>query len=244
MSLKLASLSKKIAVFISVVILFFVFQNCGKKHMSVESTDLASLDTGIIVVEDPEEEPLTSDDPIARKVQVNQLVANRILVANYFVAIFGSKITNYVTTAIAEQPNDFGSANTIYDRVIASNCTTAKNIYSPCATNVPLSVSASDNIGVSVRREAFRLRSCHYGVKNLTIEALKKIDSKATNTKPPAITYGNISKAFQLFYRGRRPATTEVLESLMIVSQNKSKPLDRWKDVLLTVCLSPHWQVL
>lgn len=244
MSLKLASLSKKIVALISIIILFFVFQNCGKKHMSVESVDLASLDTGLIIVEEPDDESLTTDDPIARKVQVNQVVANRILVTNYFVAVFGSKITNYVTSLIAEQPNDFGSANTIYDRVISSNCNDVKNIYSPCATNVPLAISAPDNIGVSVRREAFRLRSCHYGVKYLAIEALKKIDSKATTAKPPAITYGNISKAFQLFYRGRRPASTEVLESLMIVSQNKSKPIDRWKDVLLTVCLSPHWQVL
>lgn len=233
--------------YIAAVLLIAVslaYQNCGNKHMSViDSSSLSSSDTGSLIITEPEDDDET-DDPLLRKVQVNQIVASRILTANFFVAIFGTKITNYVTTNIAEQPKDFGSGNTIYDRVITPTCGTTKNIYSPCATNIPLSLPTPDTLGVNVRREAFRIRSCHYGVNNLAIDALKKISSTATTANPPSITNANLSKAFQLFYRGRRPANTEVLESLMIVSQKKSKPIEKWKDVLLTICLSPHWQVL
>lgn len=173
------------------------------------------------------------------------MVANRILTANYFKSIFSAKVETTATDLIASQASDFGSSFSIYDRVItpAADCNKTKNIYSPCNT-AAMKIDAPHNIGVNIRREAFRIRMCSTAVKSHVLEALKKIDSKATSAMPPAINDTNLTKAFHLFYRGRQKPNTQVLDSLIIVSQKATAPMDQWRDIILSICISPHWQVL
>ncbi|MCC6138681.1 MAG: hypothetical protein IT287_08605 [Bdellovibrionaceae bacterium] len=223
------------------ITILVLFQNCGSKPNSGSNT-FSSLDTGDLIVQDDDDDD--DDLPHLRRVQVNQMVANRVLLANYFTDIFGPDIETTVAALIANQPSDFGSSNSIYDRIITTTCGTKKSIYAPCSTADVLQLDTKANVGVNIRREAFRVRSCHTAVKNRTLIALKKIDSTATATKIPAINEANLKKAFSLFFRARRAPSSEVVDALTIVSQKEAKPLDQWKDVMLSLCLSPHWQVL
>lgn len=165
--------------------------------------------------------------------------------SNIFVSIFGPNIKTTAATLIAQQPGDFGSGYSVYDRVItpAADCGKTKDIYSPCNL-IAMKLDALPNIGVNIRREAYRIRTCSAAVKTSVLTALKKFDNKATTAKPPEINDANLTKAFHLFYRGRKSPSTEVLDSLLIVSQKSSAPIDKWKDVILSICISPHWQVL
>jgi hypothetical protein len=223
------------------VVVLVLFQNCGKKEHSTEG--IASLGSGELIIPDPEPDP--EPDVYTRKIQANQIVANRILMSNYFISIFGKEVETSVTNLIATQAGDFGSGMSIYDRVITSttDCSKTKNIYSPCNT-VAIKLDAPPTIGANIRREAFRVRACSNSVKTNVLNALKKFDSKATTTKPPEINDANLTKAFHLFYRGRAAPNTEVLDSLLILSEKSAKPIDKWKDIILSICLSPHWQVL
>lgn len=225
------------------IMVLVLFQNCGNKTHSADT--IASLGTGDLITPDPKDDP--KDDEYVRRIEANQIVANRILTANYFISIFGPDIETTAAAYIANQSGDFGSGNTIYDRVISSTpaeCNAKKNIYKPCSTGDALKLDTPATIGSNIRREAYRIRTCHTAVKFRTLDALKKIDATATSTKLPAINDANLTKAFHLFYRARKAPTQEVLESLTIVSENQTKPLDKWKDVILSICLSPHWQVL
>lgn len=245
---KLPKSNKKLVVaMISYILcpiaMLVLFQNCGSKNHSTASATFSSLDTGDLIT--PEPEPEDPEKVYDRRVEANQMVANRILTANYFKSIFGPDIETTVATLIAYQAQDFGSAFSIYDRVITptADCNKTKNIYTPCNA-VGMSLEALPNVGTNIRREAFRIRSCNTAVKYRILNAVQKIDSKATSAKPPEINDANLTKAFHLFYRGRPAPTEDVLDALTIASQKQTKPIDKWKDVILSICLSPHWQVL
>lgn len=223
------------------VAILVLFQNCGNQK-TMSAATVASLDTGDLIT--PEPEPVVSEDDYSRRVEANQMVANRILTANYFKAIFGPDIETTAAAYIAHQPDDFGSGTTIYDRVITTDCNTKKNIYKYCSRSEPMRPAAPSNIGTNIRREAFRIRTCNVAVKYRTLDALKIMDSTTTGAKIPEINDVNLKKAFALFYRGRKAPGREVLESLTIAAGQKDKPYDQWKEVFLAICLSPHWQVL
>lgn len=225
------------------IAILVLFQNCGKQTQSAAINN--SLDEGDLIIRDDDKTD-KADTPYLRRVQVNQMVANRILTANYFIDIFGPSIENTVASLIAYQAADFGSGNSIYDKVIttAADCNKTKSIYTPCNNAEPLRLTTPATIGANIRREAFRVRSCHTAVKYRTMNALQKIDPKATPSKIPAIDDKNLEKAFHLFFRARKAPSDEILDALTIVSQKKTTPLEQWKDVILSLCLSPHWQVL
>lgn len=219
-----------------------LFQNCGKTNMTARDVQSIATSTANLTTPTPPKPP--TEETYKRHTMASQLVASRILTANFFKSIFGPDLETTITAYIANQSSDFGSANTIYDRVVRSDCSAKRNIYVPCAAGDALKLDTAHTVGDNIRREAYRVRTCHTGVKFRALDALKKIDAKATSAKPPPINDANLTKAFHLFFRGRAAPTNEVLESLTIVSQTSKAPIEQWKDVLLSICLSPHWQVL
>jgi hypothetical protein len=220
-----------------------LFQNCGSK-MTTSQVNFASLGDGDLIVPEPTEKPPVEVLEYKSNAFVNQMVANRVLTTNYFKSIFGDDFLATASSYIGRQASDFGSSFTIYDRVVTTDCATKRNPLTLCLRGDTLDLDAQPTIGVNVRREAWRIRACHVATKLKTLNALKKIDAKTTSAKIPEINDENLEKAFHLFFRARKSPSIELLDSLTIASQRADKPIDQWKNVLLALCLSPHWQVL
>ncbi|MCB9073571.1 MAG: hypothetical protein H6623_08110 [Bdellovibrionaceae bacterium] len=210
-------------------------QFAAETAKSIDPADLITPSGDI--TPDPEPEYKTS-------LSVNPLVANRVLMVNYFRSIFGEGATVNANLLIGRQAMDFGSSYTVYDRVITADCNKKKDSFTACAGNESMTLTAPPNLGINIRREAWRLRMCHLSVKYLPVAALRKIDPKANLENVPNINEENIKKVFSLFFRARPTPGSEILDALLITAQDGKTPLEQWQNILLSICISPHWQVL
>ncbi len=219
---------------------FAIFQNCAPPSSSFDSN---SMEEGTLVL--PSKDPIV-DVQRVEKVEVSPLVANKTLTTNKLLAIFGSSLTHVASRNIAYQGIDFGARSSIYDRLITTDCATNSRPETVCDTTTTLATEITHNVGLNIRREAWRLQTCHAAVKNNTslLFALKKINSAATVSAPPAINEENLNKAFLLFFKSRAPASPQVVDSLGIAAEDQDAKIDQWRSVFLSLCLSPHWQVL
>jgi hypothetical protein len=219
------------------------FQNCAQNKYAAHV--IASEDSPS-QLEIPADDPVVTEPlPYAEKAQVNKMVANRVLMTNFFISIFGPQLKNLASLYMGYQASDFGSGFSIYDSIFTSDCSKNRNPYSPCS-GVVIDFQTPPNVGLNIRREAWRLRTCHRAVaiNAALLFALKKIDSHATLTSLPDINEANLDKAYQLFFRAKPLPSNELIDSLTIVSQKESDKLKKWQEVILTLCISPHWQVL
>lgn len=222
---------------------FSLFQNCAQNKAQVAKSASKEVEGELDV---PEEVIVDVEPPeFVEKAQVSQMVANRILTSNFFISIFGPGATNVVATNVGFHEKDFGSGFSIYETVATADCAKVKNLLVPCSVQAS-DPQTSSNMGLNIRREAWRLRTCHsvVGVNANLLFALKRIQPSALLTSPPDINDDNLDKAYQLFFRAKPLPDHSLLDALTIVSQKESDPINKWRSVLLTLCLSPHWQVL
>ncbi len=218
---------------------FFVFQNCAQPHSS-----FGNMNQGSLVLPD-------DDDPVepfekVEKSEVSAQNANKVLTSNILLSVFGSAAKNIITTYISNNTADFGGPNSIYDRVVKADCATNGTPGVVCNTSTTLSLQTSPNVGLNIRREGWRLQACHDITKRTdTLQAaFKKINANAS-TATPQLNNTTVNKAFSLFFIAKPVPPGAVTDSLLIVGQDADgNTLAKWQQVFLTLCLSPHWQVL
>lgn len=225
-----------------------LFQNCAKEgsFRTPDALNFAATNGGIDV------DVLDDDDTkkmkkYKEKSEVTPLMANRVLMTNIFLSIFGNTLKSYFVYYNGWQEGDFGSGFSAYNkRVMASkDCAKKRSVEYLCINKAP-EIDIASNMGLNTRREAWRMHACQMAARNNAslLHALRKIDKKSTLAKPPALSYANVKDGFKLFFRNKPNPPVEVLDSLRIVAEEEEKPSDQWRALLLTVCLSPHWQVL
>ena len=218
---------------------FFIFQNCAPPNSGFGNINQASLELP------DDEDPVEPFDKV-EKPEVSAQNANKVLTSNILISIFGPAAKNIVTTYISNNTADFGAPNTIYDRVVKSDCATNSTPGFVCNSSTTLSFQTSPNVGLNIRREGWRLQACHDITKRTdTIQAAFKRINADASTKTPPVNSTNVNKAFSLFFIAKPAPPGAVTDSLQIVAQDASNnTLEQWKQVFLTLCLSPHWQVL
>ncbi len=225
-------------ILLSFVATLFVFQNCAQPKTGFGNMNQASLEI-------PDEEELVEPFEKVEKTEVSPQNANRVLTSHILMSVFGTAAKNIVATYISNNTADFGSPNSIYDRVVRTDCSTNATPGVVCNTSVTLSLQTSPNVGLNIRREGWRLQACHDITKRTDTlrNAFKKINSdKSTNT--PALNNANINKAFSLFFIAKPAPSGAVTDALRIVAQDHESTMEQWQNVFLSLCLSPHWQVL
>lgn len=149
---------------------------------------------------------------------------------------------------IAWKPEDFGSGFSPYEIRVATNvadCKANPSFEYACLRLRAIN-DAPNSQGLNARREAWRAQACYTAVSShpAMLYAIKQVMPNASLAAAPEINEGNIMKAFQLFFRSQDLAEPEVMDAIQIVSQDESTLLNKWKSIFLTLCLSPHWQVL
>jgi hypothetical protein len=216
----------------------FVFQNCAQPKSGFGTIEQGSLE---LPQDEVPEEPFDK----VEKSEVSTQNANKVLTSNILISIFGSAAKNIVTTYISNNSADFGAPNSIYDRVVKKDCSTNGTPGLICTTSPPLSLQTSPNVGLNIRREGWRLQACHDITKRTdTIKnAFKKINSDRSSTTPK-VTAASVNKAFSLFYVAKPTPPGSLTDSLQIVAQESEDRMEQWQMIFLTLCLSPHWQVL
>jgi hypothetical protein len=105
----------------------------------------------------------------------------------------------------------------------------------PSINDISLSVIGSAN----VLRSGWLINACEVMTENQTRMSFARNKAGVSSVGP---TLNNISKAYELFYPGE-VMPTELGPKLMDVANLASSQNDKWKNVFLTICLSPAWQI-
>lgn len=182
-----------------------------------------------------------------QKIEYQAHYANRIYMYNLFEDVFGPSMQKKITKQIGWATADMGSAFSPYQFVAVGDneCNNNPKTYYQCKTKID-NLKADPVFSGSTTREGRRISACHHGADNDSslLFAIKKIDATATETSLPAGTPENFHKAIQLFYRGKPAPGVGVIDALDIAFKKQTEPLEAWRNVILGICLSPHWQVL
>ena len=100
--------------------------------------------------------------------------------------------------------------------------------------------NVSTFLSSSTMREGWRIRTCNE-ILHLDANvdfAAGKIDG--ITGQPPS--NDQLKKLYQLFYPEEKP-TEQVITGLQEVSSLSGGNLEKWRHVLLTLCMSPGWQI-
>jgi hypothetical protein len=101
------------------------------------------------------------------------------------------------------------------------------------------SLASSEPLTTTLR-EGWRIRACERLTYNTTTVnfALGRIHGGGATVNPTSSTLTN---AYQMFYPGRTPSSQE-LSALTSVSDQGTTVSERWRFVLVTLCMSPGWE--
>ncbi len=221
-----------------------IFQNCGDGLLATKTSNSA-IDFG------SQSELIYGHNGHLQfqkaSTEAQPVYTNRMLTYNTFISVFGNSVKLKMVETIAWAASDVGSGWDLYQkrRQPAADCRNDKNPFYRC-DNEEIVGSVANISGASAPREGRRMSACQIGVdsdKGLE-HALKKIDSKATLEKPPAANSANFEKAFQLFFRGKPMPANDFFDALDLVHKQHEDKTEAWKQIVLGICLSPHWQVL
>lgn len=210
------------------------------------------------------EQPSPSDPPtpVTPKIEYMLLetsssrlrLSNRIITASILISIFGPTAKAIVLPLIQGQIQEFGGPCDRYmtqgsGSTAIPECQLASarmGVFYPLTAQSQAPVIPQANTG----REALRTRACdQLGSDDRAIAfAAKRAGSKEPLEFPQEL---EIRKAYDLFYSGR-PIPAEVLTALTeVVSEAKKigaplppRPIEGWRYLLNTLCLSSDWQIL
>ena len=174
----------------------------------------------------------------------------RYYVANVLLGIFGgtpvdSNVNTLVNALILNQPGIFGGPCHNYS--MAPNTAPGDYINGDCgnvSANTQLSVMPADNSG----REAARIRVCKQvlSLDPAVLNAASLVRSaKISSTTITTPTASDLQGAMNLFHPGTPSSAfspNEITKLSNLVSA-ASTPVNQWRLVLLTLCISPDWQV-
>ncbi len=217
---------------------------CGDNYMKANIDAVNSLATNVSNID-------LGDDHInfkaASESSVVPLYYNRHLTFNLLRNLFGPSINGALVDSIGWSSEEFGSSFGLYQTINLStaDCNSKKNTFYRCRRST-IDMSSPPVIGVSSPREALRMSACQRGVDSDAALAfiMKKIDKDATLASPPKAELKNYQRLYQLFFRGRPLPKEAFFDGFeLLVTGEEDKQL-AWEKLILSVCLSPHWQVM
>jgi len=170
-------------------------------------------------------------------------------VSSVLTSVFGEGIfqTQTVQSLIGTQFSTFGGGSC--DPYVPGECPGTSAVNTPDSFGFSRSgESLLDSVpSLGSGRSALVTRACDKLVSHdpALLIAASQITGNGTGSPWAAPTDVGLVAAFQLFYPARTPST-EVITELRSVSTQAAQYgyQESWRFVLLTVCLSPAWQIL
>jgi hypothetical protein len=222
---------------------FFLYQNCSSEEFRAVGSSNDNL--GLVNVD------VGKDHPNVRraitKAEVQPLYMNRRSVTHLYRDIFGPSINREAAIHLGWATTDVGSSWSPYQVLPIGNaiCDREPTINFLCR-NSTLDLRTPPNTGINAAREGRRMSVCYHGVQEEESFnfALNRIQEGRSQTNLPDLSEANLHRLFELFFRGRPLPPTSFFDSLELLIQNSETPEKGWQNALLTVCTSPHWQVL
>ncbi len=179
--------------------------------------------------------------------EAQPVYSNRMLTYNIFVSVFGESLKPKMVDMIAWAASDVGSGWDLYQkrRVSNASCNSSKSPHYRC-DNVAMVGTFVNISGASAPREGRRMTICELGINDdpSLLHALNKIDKSSSLEALPEANRTNFESAFQLFFRGKHLPDNDFFDALTLVYNNHYDKKEAWKQIILGICLSPHWQVL
>jgi hypothetical protein len=168
---------------------------------------------------------------VVRTAQNRVKLGDRFYVASVLSQVFGPESDATVNALIRNNPVAFGGPCDQFGREGGNGC--AGRLSSSQVTILP---------GSMATREGLRMRACEAIVQKdaALVFALTQITKASPDKAPDDAT---IEGAYELFFPGAE-APDEVVAALGDVAGQGDKALESWRLVLLTLCLSPDWQLL
>ncbi len=228
-----------------VLLSVLIYNGCGQDMLRANQSAVHSTATQVGELDLGDEH--TTQFKASSEASVVPLYYNRHVTYNLLRDLFGPSLQTELIRDIAWVSEDFGSAFGLYQNIhlSQSDCNNKSNPFYKCR-NGSMDMSTKPVIGVSSPREARRMSACQKGVDQdaSLAHAFKRIQSSATLANPPKAELKNYQRLYQLFFRGRPLPKENLFDSFDLVVQNEADPRLAWEKLILSVCMSPHWQVM
>lgn len=213
----------------------FIYQNCGQVGGGFDLLHYGNTTMFSNALRDTDHPPGSTPTQSTQKMQV----ANRGYVAQLIREIFTSatyphpSLEDLIDKWVGTRDAQFGLGCDPYSSYSGRDC--GGDI---SAANLPY--TADDN----TIRQSFRIQLCDniLGHDNAVYAVLEKV--QGASLAPNA---SGIRQVYELFYRGDE-ASEEIVNALVTMDRSLAEAgenhLDRWRTVILQICMSPGWQLL
>ncbi|PIK15565.1 hypothetical protein [Halobacteriovorax sp. JY17] len=170
-------------------------------------------------------------------IERKQQLANRFLVENILLEVFGQQVKSYTRKFIIPNISIFGGPCDIYEQV-RKDQTSVSNIDGSCfgnKNNHKVELSANSNS----LRAGFMLKTCKSIVNDL--ELMKHYYKKHKITTPNDFNLSSLETIHQDFFPYSKISKEQikVLKRLFYATTSK-----KWNSIVLTYCISPKWHLL
>ncbi|MCB0378351.1 MAG: hypothetical protein KDD33_07650 [Bdellovibrionales bacterium] len=223
-----------------------LYQNCGEGNFAANISSEGDNSKQEIIIDVGDEDDDDKNKTFKKHIEYKALTADRMLIYNTMISVFGPTMQSFMVASVAWQSSDFGSPWDPYAKINHADCTKIRDPYYACTRGIILDLDAPPIAGVTAPREGRRITACEAATQNngALQYAMKKIDPAATLAKPPELSDKNLSRVFELFFRGKPLPSANLTDALKIAHQAETDAKEGWRSVIKSVCLSPHWQVM
>lgn len=144
---------------------------------------------------------------------------------------------NIVYNSVMRQPSSFGGQCDMYER--ARNGTTIENRESECFDpnwNTPQVIPSTP------LREGWRIKVCEYVLKSNTTSVNYAFNKAGINANTDTMSDAKMQELFKLFYPSKR-APASLSNAFKESEAQFSTKRSMWEAALLSLCVSPDWQI-
>ncbi len=199
--------------------------------------------------EAPKRAVASSDEAMVADLEQGGLVirmSDRYYVSSLLLDVFGTNANTAVVNYVKVKMDAFGGGCDQYDKTVnASNaCLNDDCNNVQCnGTNV-----IDKQIGMSsVIRQGWLIRACEdiTNVDNAVLYTIRNVVENQTYVKAtvPAPTVEGLIKAYGLFYRTGTPNEAVITALAKVSDTETTSNFDKWRYVLLSLCVTPEWQI-
>lgn len=223
------------------VLIFGAFMNCAPMKSPGQAEQVSLSSTNIAPDEDHEQ------TKTANKVTTFQAnLADRYYISSVFEDVFGDSYDSVTENSVGTDALNFGSACSLYENYRQFSAVKGKWLAvdprAACSFSSQAYVSVKPSTGAIVSRQGEISHACSDLTTNkkAMAHAMKKISA----VEIPELTNANLTTAFELFYRNHPAPSQGLLDSLKVMAPQTGPTLETWRQIVFTVCISSHWQVL
>lgn len=170
---------------------------------------------------------------VARTALNRVKLGDKFYVASVLNQIFGPEAAGIVEPLVRNNVTAFGGPCDQFGRMGVGGNHCAGRSSASQASMIPTSMAT---------REGFRMRACEAITQKdgAIIHAIALVSGAAPDKEPSST---DVAAAYELFFPGIT-ASKSVRKALIEVVAEGGAPLESWRLLYLTLCLSPDWQIL